>query len=248
MQITIIEENINGASVQTVNARDLHAFLEVGSAFNDWIARRIKDYGFAEGADFIVIATQEKVAIRGGHNRKDYHISLDMAKELSMVERNEKGKEARQYFIDCERRAKQARNVIAFDPEDPAQLRGLLVNYAERTQVAEARVIELEPKAEAFDRIDGSEGSVTPRVAAKTLDVPERKFTKWLEVNGWAFRQSGKGKLQAYSERRKQGYLEHRLRTFTDGNGEERSESQLLVTPRGMARLAQIFEKEGFAA
>lgn len=97
-------------------------------------------------------------------------------------------------------------NVVAFDPEDPAQLRGLLVNYAERTQVAEARVIELEPKAEAFDLIDASEGSVTPRVAAKTLDVPERKFTKWLEVNGWAFRQSGRGKLQAYAERRKQGY------------------------------------------
>lgn len=139
-------------------------------------------------------------------------------------------------------------NVVAFDPEDPAQLRGLLVNYAERTQVAEARVIALEPKAEAFDLIDASEGSVTVRVAAKTLGVPERKFTKWLEVNGWAFRQSGKGKLQAYSERRKQGYLEHRLRTFTDGYGEDRSESQMLVTPHGVARLAQIFSKEGFAA
>lgn len=113
---------------------------------------------------------------------------------------------------------------------------------------AEARAIELEPKAEAFDRIDASEGSVTVRIAAKTLDVPERKFTRWLEVNGWAFRQSGKGKLQAYAERRKQGYLEHRLRTFTDGNGDERSESQMLVTPRGMARLAQIFAKGGFAA
>lgn len=247
MQIAIIDGNINGETVQTVNARDLHAFLEVGKDFSTWIKDRISQYGFEENQDYVVF-TDSGENSSGGRPAKEYHISLDMAKELSMVERNDRGKEARQYFIECERRAKQSRNVIAFDPEDPAQLRGLLVNYAERTQVAEARVIELEPKAEAFDRIDGSEGSVTPRVAAKTLDVPERKFTKWLEVNGWAFRQSGKGKLQAYSERRKQGYLEHRLRTFTDGNGDERSESQMLVTPRGMARLAQIFEKEGFAA
>lgn len=132
---------------------------------------------------------------------------------------------------------------VALDLDNPIQLRGLLANYAERTEVAEARVIELEPKAEAFDLLDSSEGSVTLRVAAKTLETPERKFIKWLEVNGWCFRQSGR--LQAYADRRKQGFLEHKLYTFTDPQtGIERTKYQVMVTPRGMARLASIFGQE----
>lgn len=159
----VSEGEIGGASIQTVNARELHAFLQVGKDFSTWIKDRIAQYAFTEGEDFCVldggaIAPQNGGAKRGGHNRAEYHISLDMAKELSMVERNEKGKEARQYFIRMEKRAKQGGPVpIAFDPNDPVQLRGLLVNYAERTQIAEARVIELEPKAEAMDRLQASE-------------------------------------------------------------------------------------------
>jgi phage anti-repressor protein len=100
-------------TVQTVNARELHAFLEVGKHFKDWIRDRIDQYGFVENQDF-TIAAQNGAAIesthspiRGGHNRVDYHISLDMAKEISMVERNEKGREARRYFIECERRLRE---------------------------------------------------------------------------------------------------------------------------------------------
>ena len=246
MNLTIIDRNFNGQTVQTTNSRDLHEFLGVKSAFNDWINRRIKDYEFQEGLDFTIIATQEKVAMRGGHNRKDYYISLDMAKELSMVERTEKGKEARQYFIQCERLAKRvATQPTLVDLDDPEMLRGLLSNYAERTQIAETRVTELEPKAEAMERLEASEGSVTPRIAAKVLDIGERKFIKWMEVNSWAFRQ---GKiLQGYAERRKQGYLEHEPRTFIDGRGEERTSVQLKITPKGMGRLAQIFSNGGLA-
>lgn len=252
MNIAIISSEINGDHIQTVNARDLHEFLEVGKDFSTWIKSRIEQYDFEENRDFVVfaetgknssgnLAPQNGGARHGGHNRREYHISLDMAKELSMVERNEKGREARQYFIECERRAKRL-TPIAFDPEDPAQLRGLLVNYAERTQIAETRVAALEPEAEAMERLRASDGSVTPRIAAKTLDVPERKFIKWLEVNSWAFRQGRV--LQGYSERRKQGYVEHEPRTFIDGNGEERTSIQMKITPKGLARLAKIFVRE----
>lgn len=244
MNLTIITQNINGEPIPTTNARDLHAFLEVGKDFSTWIKSRIEQYDFEEGRDYVVTAPQNGGASRGGLNRREYHISLDMAKELSMVERTPKGKEARQYFIECERRVKQTATPIAFNPDDPAQLRGLLVNYAERTQIAEARVIELEPKAEAMEVLEASEGSVTPRVAAKVLDVPERKFFKWLELHSWAFRQ---GKiLQGYAEKRKRGYLEHEPKPYVDRNtGEEKSRIQLMITPKGLARLAQIFSKDG---
>lgn len=105
--IPIADANIGGALIRTVNARELHAFLGVGKHFRDWIKERIEQYGFVENQDY-VIAAQNGAAIdgnRGGHNRVDYCVSIDMAKELAMVERNEKGREARKYFLDCERLA-----------------------------------------------------------------------------------------------------------------------------------------------
>ena len=105
--IKLNQSAINGELQQTVNARELHAFLEVRTRFNDWIAARINEYGFVENQDFVSF-TENAVKMQKGRPSKEYQISLDMAKELAMVERNEKGKQARQYFITCEKLAKQA--------------------------------------------------------------------------------------------------------------------------------------------
>ncbi len=100
--ITITEQNGN----QVVNARELHQFLEVDTKFTMWLERRINEYGFTENEDFEVLPNFGKNS-KGGRPSKEYAISLDMAKELSMVERNEKGKQARRYFIECEKQMKK---------------------------------------------------------------------------------------------------------------------------------------------
>lgn len=96
---------------QAVNARELHAFLQVQTKFADWIKSRIAEYDFVENQDFVCVSenceTQRANGQRGVTTRKEYYITLDMAKELSMVERNEQGKMARRYFIECERIARQ---------------------------------------------------------------------------------------------------------------------------------------------
>lgn len=97
--INITTNNIGGSLIETVNARELHEFLEVGRDFTNWIKGRIEQYGFVEGQDFTPILAKSS----GGRPSTEYHLSLNMAKELSMVERNEKGKQARRYFIECER-------------------------------------------------------------------------------------------------------------------------------------------------
>ncbi len=102
--ITITEQD----NKQVVNARELHQFLEVGKDFTNWIKGRINQYGFTENEDFEVFANFGENS-KGGRPSKEYAISLNMAKELSMVERNEKGKQARRYFIECE---KQMRNNV----------------------------------------------------------------------------------------------------------------------------------------
>lgn len=94
--------------VKLVDARALHLFLQVDTHFKDWIVRRVAEYGFTEGEDFVLVAQNRATKGRGGDRRsKDYHITLDMAKELAMVERNERGRQARRYFIECEKRLQQ---------------------------------------------------------------------------------------------------------------------------------------------
>ncbi|WP_455466935.1 antA/AntB antirepressor family protein [Bartonella sp. B39] len=102
--IKIKEQTIDQETVQTVNARELHIFLEIGKRFATWITNRINQYEFEEGKDFIL--TLPKIGKRQNVISKEYHITLDMAKELSMVERNEKGRQARRYFIECEKKLK----------------------------------------------------------------------------------------------------------------------------------------------
>ena len=91
-----------------VNARDLHTFLGVGKRFASWITERIAEYGFVENQDYILVSPNREIKGRGGDRRsKDYHLTLDTAKETAMVERNEKGRQIRRYFIECEKRLRQ---------------------------------------------------------------------------------------------------------------------------------------------
>jgi phage anti-repressor protein len=98
--IPVFTGEIAGQTVQLCDARDLHKFIESQQEFANWIKNRIDDYGFVENQDFLIILSKSQ----GGRPRTDYHLTLDMAKELSMVERNEKGRQARRYFIGCEQR------------------------------------------------------------------------------------------------------------------------------------------------
>lgn len=102
--INVVPGLIGGRTVQIVDARELHTFLEVGKKFADWINERIQQYQFLEGRDFeIDFPKSGNQTGRGGDRRsKDYRLSLNMAKELAMIERTPKGREARLYFIACE--------------------------------------------------------------------------------------------------------------------------------------------------
>lgn len=90
-----------GAEINSVNAREIYKYIKITSNFAEWINRRINHYDFIENQDYIIELVYTK-----GRPRKEYYITLDMAKELCMVENNEKGRQARRYFIECEKRLK----------------------------------------------------------------------------------------------------------------------------------------------
>ncbi|EPW6223861.1 antA/AntB antirepressor family protein [Escherichia coli] len=107
--IPVFNGTIANETTLLVNARDLHSFLGVGRMFAHWVKERIAEYGFVESLDYILICQNGQTKGRGGDRRsKDYHLTLDTAKELAMVERNEKGRQIRRYFIECE---KKLRNI-----------------------------------------------------------------------------------------------------------------------------------------
>lgn len=86
---------------RSVDARELRAFMGVETKFPDWITRRVRDYKFLENKDFVVSLRKEKNSGRG-RSAKEYAITIAMAKELAMIERNDAGAAARAYFIECE--------------------------------------------------------------------------------------------------------------------------------------------------
>jgi phage anti-repressor protein len=136
-RVPVCVGSIGGAEVQTVDARALHAFLEIKSDFRNWIKNRIEDFGFANGADFATT-----VEIYRGGERKDYRVTLDMAKELSMVERTPKGKEARAYFIECERRAVAALTLPDFtNPATAARAWADAVEAQQQARIERDRAI-----------------------------------------------------------------------------------------------------------
>lgn len=104
--LDLVEVDIGGDKQFAVDARSLHSFLEVGRDFANWIKQRISKYKFQENVDFVL--TVAKTGVRSNVVQKDYSLSLDMAKELCMVENNEKGHEARRYFLRCEKLAFEA--------------------------------------------------------------------------------------------------------------------------------------------
>lgn len=117
--------------IQAVMGRDLHAFLGIGKDYTTWF-KDMTAYGFVAGQDFSPISGNTSPA--GGRPRIDHIVSLDMAKEISMIQRTDKGKQARQYFIECERRAKE-----------PAQLSPEEL-MARAIKVADSTIKELEAK------------------------------------------------------------------------------------------------------
>lgn len=105
--IPLHTNTINGAAAETISARELHVFIESKQDFSTWIKARIEDYGFVENQDFVRF---HKKMEANNATLIEYYLTLDMAKELAMVERNAKGKEARQYFIECEKRLRARNN------------------------------------------------------------------------------------------------------------------------------------------
>ena len=227
--IPILRHTIGPETVQAVNARDLHAFLEVGTAFKDWITRRVEDFGFLEGSDFCSFLSEST----GGRPAREYMLSLSMAKELAMVERNDRGKQARLYFIECERQAQDPlhRLLTMSRPEMLEMAAGL----AREKQALSAQVAELAPKAAFADQVGRAVDTHTMAEAAKILNTGRTRLFDFLRIKGYLFQDSRNWlPYQSYLDA---GLFRVAERHFEDAVGRDRIYAKVLVTGKGLVHL-----------
>ena len=153
---------------QLANGRELHKFLEIGTEYMKWFSRMI-NYGFVENVDFIVIVKNDEddTAFGGIRKSTDHLIKLNMAKEISMLQRNEKGKEARTYFIKCEEAWNSPEMILARANQIQSRM---IEDYTKKIEVLENKIQEDKPKVEFYNDVTDSKHTCDMQTVAKVLN------------------------------------------------------------------------------
>jgi len=249
-EIIAIQKSTIGTEVkQTVNARDLHAFLGVGKDFTNWIKDQISRARLVENRDFVVFA-QKGVNPSGGRPTAEYHLTLDAGKHVSMMSNTDKGFEVRDYFIECERIVKDPVALL----NDPATLKSLLLA---NLQTVEEQKLQLEqrdklisvvaPKAAALEKITIADGEMCLSNAGKVLGWQKLKdFFQWLHNINWTFRRGGD--WIAHQDKQRAGLMVSKVVKYESSDGRENVKEQALITPKGLTKLAEMMCKQGVTA
>lgn len=216
----MIKVSYDESDTPTVSGRDLYEFLEVDTQFSKWF-QRMCEYGFSEPGDFQSFLTKS----RGGRPATDYALTIEMAKEICMLQRNEKGKLARQYFIQLEKAWQSPEAVMARALRlAEGQLKTLKLENAKLTTDVQI----MQPKAEYFDELVDRNLLTSFRETAKQLGVGEKKFIAFLLDKKYVYRDQ-KGKLMPYAKKNN-GLFEVK-ESVNEKSGW--SGTQTLITPKG---------------
>ena len=180
----LIKITTNDNDEQLVSGRELHEFLEVGTKYEDWFPR-MTEYGFEENNDFHALKI-ENMARGRIYFKTDHALKLDMAKEISMIQRTEKGKQARQYFLQVEK--------VWNNPEMVVQ-RALQIQTRKVEQL-QIENEELKPKALFADAVSASHTSILVGELAKLLkqngvNMGANRLFEWLRENGFLIKRKG---------------------------------------------------------
>ncbi len=221
-----------------VSARLLHEYLEVGAKFTDWWARRMAENPcFEENTDFCSILSEST----GGRQAQDFVLTLDMAKELSMLEKNEQGRKARRYFIDCEKKLR----AIAEAPRPmlPATykeaLTALLIEVEQKEQLEQQ--LALAAPALAFTKaVSESKDLLTVGELAKTLNLPgvgRTIFFRYLRRDGYLMKDN-----LPYQQHINSGLFEVKQRVLSQRSEKNNLQAQTMITGKGAAELTKRYK------
>jgi anti-repressor protein len=183
--LNVTNSTINNQTIETVSARDIHMYVENGKDFSDWIKNRIKVGGFIENVDFTILTTKKGIT-SSGRPFMEYYLSIDMAKSVAMMERNTKGQEIRQWFIDREKKATQLESQLV--QQIPTNFSQALKLAYEQSLVIEQQVVVIEEQKEEIYGLNVVIESQKPSVSfvenfvKNNLNMPLTKAFKGLGV------------------------------------------------------------------
>lgn len=180
----LINITLNENQEPVVSGRQLHQVLGVKTPYSMWFDRMV-EYGFTENQDFLLNNSVKQTG-RGGHNKIDHVLKLDMAKEIAMIQRTDKGKEVRQYFIQVEK---------DFNSPEKIMARALLM-ADKKVHKLEAQIEADRPKVLFADAVSASKSSCLIGELAKILkqngiDIGQNKLFQWLRSNGYLISRRG---------------------------------------------------------
>ena len=228
----------------TLSARELHEFLEVKTSLKDWFPRMC-EYGFNESQDFNPLKN-EQVRLEGNRQVKrtvqDYEITLDMAKEIAMIQRSDKGKEVRQYFLELERRWNSPEAVMNRALEySRKQVKALM----EEKQGLIEENKELKPKALFADAVSASNESILIGQLAKLIrqngyEIGQNCLFEWMRENEYLIKK-GERYNQPTQKSMDLGLFEVKERTITNPDGSTRITLTTKVTGKGQVYFINKF-------
>ena len=241
--IALSAATIGGEQIQTVNARDLHAFLGVKTEFKDWIARRIKDFGFVENTDFCSFLSEST----GGRQSTNHQLTIDMAKQLCMIQRTEIGRKFREYFIEIEEAWNSPEAVMAralrIANKELEKVKRETEALEELNAVQSQQIAELQPKASYYDVVLNCKDALSVSVIAKDYGWSAKKMNQYLHEHGVQYKQGSTWLLYArYAE---QGYTSTRTNTHLGKDGDVHTSVHTYWTQKGRLFIYDLLKENG---
>lgn len=229
-------------SQPTVSARELHEGLEIKTAFKDWFPR-MTEYGFTEEKDFCSKMSEST----GGRPAKDYEITVDMAKQICMIQRSEKGMQYRQYFLDLEKAWNTPEQILARALHMADEMVSSLkerCKFLGGQVVEQQKVIEeMQPKVSYYDLVLQCKDVIATTIIAKDYGMSAMKFNDLLHEKGIQFKQCGTWVL--YAEYQGKGYLKTKTHNYADSEGIQHAREHSYWTQKGRLFLYEFLKKEG---
>ena len=222
----LINVTLNDNHEPVVSGRQLHEALDVKTKYADWFNRMI-DYGFAENQDFLLLKNEQQTG-RGGHNKVDHIIKLDMAKEIAMIQRTERGKQVRQYFIQVEK---------DFNSPEKIMARALLMADKKVHQL-EAKIEADRPKVLFAEAVSASHSSILVGELAKLLkqngvDMGANRLFNWLRAHGYLIKRNGRDWNMPTQKSVEMGLIRVKETSITHADGHITVSKTPLVTGKG---------------
>lgn len=222
----LINVTLNDNHEPVVSGRQLHEVLEVKTEYKKWFSR-MTEYGFNENEDFLKV-TQKCLTSSTGQNTTDHVIKLDMAKEIAMIQRTERGKQVRQYFIQVEK---------DFNSPEKIMARALLM-ADQKVHKLEAQIEADRPKVLFADAVSASRSSCLIGELAKILkqngiDIGQNKLFQWLRTHGYLISRRGESWNQPTQKSMQLGLFELKKTNINHADGHTTVNTTTKVTGKG---------------